>query len=237
MKPSKPRGISRPFENLKDMLEGRPLSIKERAVGPSQRMKRDEPGPESEQKLFEEAMADVEPISRGNRIEKKAENRLPAGPEDESEADALLRLKNLVEYGEGFVVADTSEYIEGGGYAVSPELTRRLHRGDYSIQAHIDLHGLSVEDAHEAFEKFIKESITTGKRAVLVVHGRGLSSPDKPVLKTKLVEWITRSPWRKWVIAFSSAKACDGGAGATYLLLRHRPLTKRFRKIKTFNNI
>jgi DNA-nicking Smr family endonuclease len=232
MKPSKPRGISRPFENLKDMLEKRSLSIKERSVDPSQSMKREEPKPEKEHKLFEEAMADVEPIARGNRIENKSGNRLPAGPEDDSEAEALLRLNNLVKYGEGFVIADTPEYIEGGGYEVSPELTRRLHRGDYSIQAYIDLHGLNVQDAHEAFEKFINESIRTGKKAVLIVHGRGLSSPGKPVLKTKLVEWITRSPWRKWVIAFSSARACDGGAGATYLLLRDRPLTKRFRKRK-----
>jgi DNA-nicking Smr family endonuclease len=35
---------------------------------------------------------------------------------------------------------------------------------------------------------------------------------------------------RKWVIAFSSARSCDGGAGATYVLLRQRPLTMRFRK-------
>ena len=232
MKSSKPRGISRPFKNLKGMLEGRSLPIKARAADPSKSVKRGVPEPESEQMLFEEAMAGVEPISRDNRVERKSGIRRPAGPEGDAEAEALLKLNNLVEYGEGFVIADTPEYIEGGGYEVSPELTRRLHRGDYSIQAYIDLHGLSVEDAHEAFEKFINESIMTGKRAVLVVHGRGLSSPDKPVLKTKLVEWITRSPWRKWVIAFSSARACDGGAGATYLLLRERPLTKRFRKRK-----
>jgi DNA-nicking Smr family endonuclease len=87
-----------------------------------------------------------------------------------------------------------------------------------------------VEDAQNAFENFIKDSIATGKRAVLIVHGRGLSSPDRPVLKTKVVEWLTRGPFRKWVIAFSSARSFDGGAGATYVLLRQRPLTRRYRK-------
>jgi DNA-nicking Smr family endonuclease len=69
-----------------------------------------------------------------------------------------------------------------------------------------------------------------GKRSVLIVHGRGLSSPSKPVLKAKVYEWLTSGQWRKWVIAFSSARSYDGGTGATYVLLRQRPLTKRFRK-------
>jgi DNA-nicking Smr family endonuclease len=129
-------------------------------------------------------------------------------------------------------VAQTPEYIEGKSERVHPFVLERLHRGDFSIQAHIDLHGMTVEGAHEAFEKFLKTSILRGRRAVLIVHGRGLSSPAEPVLKTKVCEWLTSGPWRKWIMAFSSARHCDGGAGATYVLLRHRPLSKRYRKKK-----
>jgi DNA-nicking Smr family endonuclease len=82
----------------------------------------------------------------------------------------------------------------------------------------------------EALEGFLGEAIASGKRAVLVVHGRGLSSPGKPILKAKVLEWLIYGPWRKWVIAFASARPCDGGAGATYVLLRRRPSTRRFRK-------
>jgi DNA-nicking Smr family endonuclease len=113
---------------------------------------------------------------------------------------------------------------------VNPEIAKRLHQGDFSIQTHIDLHGLRVGEAHEAFEQFLTESLRSGKRAVLIVHGRGLSSPAEPVLKSKVKEWLTLGPWRKWVIAFTSARACDGGAGATYVLLRQRPATKRYRR-------
>ncbi|MGD8263702.1 MAG: Smr/MutS family protein, partial [Desulfobacterales bacterium] len=110
---------------------------------------------------------------------------------------------------------------------------RRLHRGEFSIQAHIDLHGFSVKEARYALDKFLTDSISAGKRAVLVIHGRGLSSPARPILKTNVYRWLTSSPWHKWVIAFTSARLCDGGAGATYVLLRQRPLPKRFRKKRT----
>ena len=58
----------------------------------------------------------------------------------------------------------------------------------------------------------------------------GLSSPAEPILKSKVYRWLTTSPWHKWVIAFTSARLCDGGAGATYVLLRRKPIKKRFRK-------
>ncbi|MFH0813346.1 MAG: Smr/MutS family protein, partial [Pseudomonadota bacterium] len=136
-------------------------------------------------------------------------------------------------YGTGFHVADTPEYIEGTGYHVHPEIAKRLHRGDFSIQAHLDLHGLIVEEAKEVFDQFMKWVAIHGKTGVLVTHGRGLSSPTEPVLKRKVEEWLTRGPWRKWVVAYTSARLCDGGAGATYVLLRPRPVSKRFKVRKT----
>jgi DNA-nicking Smr family endonuclease len=67
---------------------------------------------------------------------------------------------------------------------------------------------------------------------ILIIHGRGLSSPAGPVLKTKVIQWLTTGPWRRWVMAFASARLCDGGAGATYVLLRRQPTTKRFKRKK-----
>lgn len=220
-----------PFVVLKGKLKARPFPISH--TGEPQRKDNSAAlNPKNDGNLFIEAMGDVTPISQDNRIEKSTALTLPEGSENESGSDALKRLTNLIRFGEGFVVADTPEYVEGTWHTVHPEVARRLHSGKFSIQAHIDLHGYNVENAKEVLDEFLRESISTGKRAVLIVHGRGLSSPVKPVLKTKVLEWLTRSPWNKWVIAFSSARACDGGAGATYVLLRQRPLTKRFRKAK-----
>jgi len=172
-------------------------------------------------------MEDVMPLQRDNRAVRSAGLRAADPPGRAVEDEALAALRELVRNGKGFVVADTPEYIEGAGYQGSIGLARRLHRGDFSIQAHLDLHGLNVEEAREALDLFLKESVTSGRKAVSVIHGRGLSSPADPVLKNKVIEWLTSGPWRKWVIAYASARACDGGAGATYVLLRRRPYSRR----------
>ncbi len=200
-------------------------SIEKGRVGTAQ-----EPAPESDEKLFREAMEGVTPMPRPNFVERGLPPPLPEKPEAPAETEPLLKLKDLVQHGMGFEVADTPEYIEGTLYRVPPDVARRLHQGDFSIQAYINLHRFKVAEAKEAFERFVKWAVTTGKTGVLIVHGRGLSSPLEPVLKQKVVEWLTRGPWRKWVVAYATARSCDGGAGATYVLLRRRPVSKRLKK-------
>jgi DNA-nicking Smr family endonuclease len=182
---------------------------------------------DNEESAFREAMEGVQPMARDKYHERKPPPVPPSDrPANEPEDDARQRLENLVKYGEGFIVSQTPEYVEGIGCGIPPEFAEKLHRGDFSIQAHLDLHGLSAAQAKEAFENFLKEALRSGKQGVQIIHGRGISSPGDPVLKTKVVEWLTRSHWRKWVIAFTSAQSYDGGTGATYVLLHHRRLAK-----------
>jgi DNA-nicking Smr family endonuclease len=228
MKSSKSSFTFKSFEDLKALLEDKPFSFPERRQVDLVNHEEKQP-PELEEELYKKAMEGVTPISRNKYVERIFQMELPESSRGKEDAEILEKLADLVKYGRGFNVADTSEYIEGTSYNVHPSVARRLHRGDYSIQAFVDLHGLLVEDAKEVFEKFLKWAVTTGKTGVLIVHGRGLSSPAEPVLKKKVVEWLTRGPWRKWVAAYSSARICDGGAGATYVLLRPRPVTKRLK--------
>jgi DNA-nicking Smr family endonuclease len=182
--------------------------------------------------LFINAMEDVIPLP--NRNLRKELNPKRSAPPDPSktEMDVLDELKDLIRHGTGFVVSDTPEYMEGTGHRVHPKMAHFLHHGNLAIQAHLDLHGFSVANAREEFDRFFTEAVRTGKRQLLIIHGRGLSSPLEPVLKTKVVSWLRGAPWGKWVFAFASARICHGGAGATYVLLRSHPLTHRFRKQK-----
>ncbi len=245
-----PQSIHRPFDGLSDRLragrkqreDARPAERKPMPSVP-RRVKQAKvqtpaappppPSSEEEEARFLKAMEDVTPLFSG-------QGEAPAVPRDacaprpadgESEEDlARQMLLDLVSGQGGMVVSLTAEYVEGAGYGVHPSVPGRLHQGEYSIQAHLDLHGMTLTEAGECFEDFMDEAVRTGKRAVSVIHGRGLSSPGEPVLKAAVLHWLTRGPWRKWVLAFASARACDGGAGATYVLLRTRPVTSRGRK-------
>jgi DNA-nicking Smr family endonuclease len=214
-----------PFGELKSILKDKPISASKKpsaAVAETQA----EP-PERDVEFFREAMQDVSPLPDDRRITKTAKSRKPDLRGKSNDNETLRALKELVEHGTGYVVADTSEYVEGIGYEGNIAFAGKLHRGDYSIQDHIDLHGMTVEEAREEVEHFLEEAVVSGKRAVSIIHGRGLSSSAGPVLKTRVIEWISSGRWRKWVIAYASAPACDGAAGATYILLRSRPYTKR----------
>jgi DNA-nicking Smr family endonuclease len=176
-----------------------------------------------EKALFMKAMKDVDPLETKVMagVRKGAPVRKPDSFEN-PDSDSVRQLKRLVETGEGFVLRFTSEYMEGAGTCVPPELFRRLHSGYFSIQGHLDLHGMGVKTAKRAFDRFLKRSVELGFRAVLIVHGRGRRSPGPPVLKRNLVRWLTQGVWKNWVIAYTSARACDGGTGATYVLLRKK---------------
>jgi DNA-nicking Smr family endonuclease len=70
-------------------------------------------------------------------------------------------------------------------------------------------------------EQFVFRCVNSGLRCVLIVHGRGRNSPGQvPVLKDRLKQWLTRGKLGRLVLAFSTARAHDGGPGALYVLLR-----------------
>ncbi len=97
----------------------------------------------------------------------------------------------------------------------------KLRRGEFSVQAHLDLHGLSRQEAREKVERFVTEAVVAGHRCVLIIPGRGLHSPDPgPVLKDVVRAWLSRGKIGRSVLAFTSARPIDGGAGALYVLLR-----------------
>jgi DNA-nicking Smr family endonuclease len=175
----------------------------------------------TEEELWEQVTSGVRPVARGPDT---VGPRSPRGPPEtfwHPDLDAVDALRALVSGDAPFDLADSDEFIEGRVAGVSHELVRKLRRGEFAVQGHVDLHGMTREEAKRAVESFLRASRSAGKRCVLVVHGRGLHSKDQlPVLKDALRTWLSTARLGRHVLAFATARPVDGGAGAIYVLLR-----------------
>jgi DNA-nicking Smr family endonuclease len=104
---------------------------------------------------------------------------------------------------------------------VGPDVVDRLRRGQWAIQAQVDLHGLRRDEARERLVAFLRDAGQRGVRCVRVIHGKGNGSPGRePVLKGKVRAWLTQ---KAEVMAFVQARASDGGHGALVVLLQGLP--------------
>ena len=175
----------------------------------------------SDEDLFHREVAGITPLPASERAAPPPRSRPGVRPVTDEEAEAVAALADLVAGRVDFDIADTGEYTEGIAQGIDRQLLRRLRRGDYSIQAHVDLHGQTQAQAKEQVAAFVAESRRDGRRCVLVVHGRGRRSKDHvPVLKERLKVWLSRGGIARQVLAFCTARSADGGAGAMYVLLR-----------------
>ena len=208
--------LNEPFRELRKRWRTRPTPPPKPSPAPA-------PAPPvvDDTNLFASAMTDVVPLPRGrDRVEGPAPAEGHRHPVS-AEAEALAALSDIVAGVAHFDVTDTREYVEGVVVGLDPRVIRRLRRGDFSWQGHLDLHGFTAAEARDAVDRFVVESFRAGRRCVLIVHGRGLNSKDHtPVLKERLKTWLAHGRIAKAVLAFATARPCDGGAGALYVLLR-----------------
>jgi len=212
----------RPFAGVEIPPSGEAGGEPGKARGEPEPVNAEEPAPPTtDDDILDEMMAGVVPMGAEKRlVERKTAPRPMKAEMDDSEL-VMRHLDELVHGVAPFEMADTEEYVEAAVKGLDRRIVKKLRRGEYSIQAHLDLHGYRKEEARLEVARFIEESVSRDLRCVLVVHGRGLGSKDNiPVLKEKLTAWLTRGAIGRHVLAFTSARPFDGGTGAVYVLLR-----------------
>ncbi len=117
----------------------------------------------------------------------------------------------------GLETGDELVYLRNG---LSAQVLRKLRRGHWAVQDHIDLHGLRSDAARELLVEFLNEALNDGFRCVRIVHGKGYRSRNQePVLKKKMAGWLHQ---RDEVLAYCQAPQVDGGSGALLILLKAR---------------
>jgi len=96
----------------------------------------------------------------------------------------------------------------------------KLRRAHWTTQGVLDLHGMTTDEAHDTLADFLLDARNRGLRCVRIIHGKGLTSPNRePVLKGKVRRWL--SQWDD-VLAYCEAARHAGGSGAVVVLLRGR---------------
>jgi DNA-nicking Smr family endonuclease len=166
---------------------------------------------------FRAAVGGVTPLTITQRVE---HDRPPHPPvaHQRLEDDRQVLIASVSDEFEIDTLLHTDAELSFRRPGIGPDVLRKLRRGEWTIQDHLDLHGLRVDEARELLARFLRESLKRGLRCVRVVHGKGLGSKDRqPVLKGKVRVWLAQ---RDEVIAFCQARPAEGGSGALVVLLR-----------------
>ena len=143
------------------------------------------------------------PIAEARQRERDEAAVLAESISDEFDAETLL---------------DTDDALSFRRPGIGLDVVRKLRRGVWILQAELDLHGLRREEARERLGGFLREAVRSGLRCIRIVHGKGHGSPGRePVLKAKVKSWLMQ---QDAVLAFTYARAADGGHGALIVLLR-----------------
>jgi len=172
---------------------------------------------DDDRQLFRKQMKGARPLKQ-DRVSHPPRRRKPVPQQrrrDEQEVIASLLSDDYdpaeIETGEELI------YQRPG---IQQRTWRKFRRGQFAIEAELDLHGRVVAEARELVNRFLNDAQAQGKRCVRIIHGKGLGAVDKlPVLKHKVNGWLRQ---KDAVMAFCSARPNDGGTGAVYVLLKLR---------------
>jgi DNA-nicking Smr family endonuclease len=106
---------------------------------------------------------------------------------------------------------------------------RRMQRGKLKPEGRIDLHGMTLAQAHPVLTRFILDASADGKRLVLVITGKGKDreTPDpipirRGVLRHQVPNWLHAPPLGAVVLDIREAHQRHGGGGAYYVYLKKR---------------
>lgn len=165
--------------------------------------------------LFRQAVADTTPL-RSLRIVPPAPKRAPVARQSQQDDDAISIDMLFGEFDP--VELDADEQLSYRRTGLPTRQFAKLRRGQFTIEAQLDLHGYTRDKAKTTLSAFLQRCQRQNQCCVRIVHGKGRGSPQrKPVLKAYIAYWLLH--WDP-VMAYCSARNVDGGTGALYVLLK-----------------
>lgn len=162
---------------------------------------------------FQEAMRDVTPLAPSDRVLLQPQQpelvRSPANQPESIDEEWSDHIALSLAEGEAW------SYLRPG---LSRQILRKLRRGQWKVEAELDMHGMTKDQARQALATLLLECKQFDIRCVCIIHGRGLSSKNnEPILKYRVGNWLAQS---ESVLAFCQAPLALGGSGAVIVLLK-----------------
>jgi DNA-nicking Smr family endonuclease len=117
--------------------------------------------------------------------------------------------------------AQPSPLALGAVADIDRRTAQRFTRGEMHVDGRIDLHGLTLDQAHSALNAFMLGAYSRGARCVIVVTGKGKGGSIGKI-RNETPHWLNQMPLRSVILAVSEARARDGGTGALYVLLKRK---------------
>ncbi|MDQ2076459.1 DNA endonuclease SmrA [Marinimicrobium sp. ABcell2] len=171
-----------------------------------------------EREAFLREMRDVKPIKAEQRVPLK-KDRVSALSDEQRRAAAVAEQageKNFLS-GDHVPPVDPLDVLAFKRSGVQNGVYRKLRQGKYALDARLDLHRMTVDQARRSVYQFVEDCMEQDIRCALITHGKGLGRAHPALLKSCVAHWL---PQFQHVMAFHSALPAHGGTGATYVLLR-----------------
>lgn len=96
---------------------------------------------------------------------------------------------------------------------------RQIKRGIVTVDAQLDLHGLTKDEAILELPRFLRSAQMRHEKAALIITGKGINSKEKPVLQQAVAGWL-RDAGRHLVTEYAPAPPTMGGSGAFVVFLK-----------------
>lgn len=203
--------------DLRGELQRREREAAERETTARAALERERERDHEARTLFARSVGAVTPLADDERAWLRAAPPEPEPRQRERDEAAALRATLSDEFDVESLL-ETDAALSFRRPDIGPDVVRKLRRGGWVIQAQIDLHGLRRDEARDRLAAFLREAARQGLRCVRVVHGKGNGSPGRePVLKHRVHAWLVQ---KSSVIAFTQARAAEGGSGALIVLLK-----------------
>ncbi len=110
---------------------------------------------------------------------------------------------------------------------IQTKTPQRQKKGAINIEATLDLHGLTQQQAHQSVNSFLQTAHFQKKRCVLIITGKGGSSEDQSwweergTLRKVVPFWLESNPNKDKVKSYSPSLHKHGGIGALYVFLKY----------------